>query len=51
MVYRVIVTTTPVYVAELAPKKLRGGFVTIVGLYVMGGILVSIGSTAVIVHS
>ena len=42
MAYRVLVTTIPVYVAELAPKNLRGRFVAIVALYVMGGILVGI---------
>lgn len=35
----IIVTTIPVYLAELSPKKLRGGFVTIMGVNVMGGIL------------
>ena len=40
--YRVIVTTVPVYIAELSPKKLRGGFVTIMGVNVMGGILVGV---------
>ena len=51
LAYRIIVTTIPVYLAELSPKKLRGGFVTIMGVNVMGGILVGVGSTTAIVCS
>ena len=52
LVYRIIVTTVPVYIAELSPKKLRGGFVSIMGVNVMGGILVGVGGTTVhVVHN